>query len=55
MGKVFRDRSDLVAGGELADHIREALTHSSFLIVILTPGVRDSVWVNCCSAGIAIQ
>lgn len=46
MGKVFRDRAELNAGGDMEEHLRSALAHSAYLIVILSPGVMDSPWVE---------
>lgn len=45
MGRVFLDRYELAAGGDMDDDLRSVLAHSEFLIVILSPGVTESRWV----------
>lgn len=42
---VFRDKSEL-AGGVLSEEIQKALEASRFLIVICSPRVTQSTWVN---------
>lgn len=46
MGKVFRDRVELPSSSDIEVHLKEALEHSEYLIVLLSPGVPGSVWVN---------
>ena len=46
MGKVFMDRAELNAGGDMEEHLRSALAHSAYLIVVLSPGVMESPWVE---------
>ena len=46
MGKVFLDRTEMTAGTDMEEHLRSALSHSAFLIVILSPGVMESPWVE---------
>ena len=43
---VFRDRSDLPAGADLRQTIRDALENSRWLIVICSPEAVTSVWVE---------
>jgi tetratricopeptide (TPR) repeat protein len=43
---VFLDRGDLPAGTDLKTIVREALTHSRFLIVLCSPDAARSAWVN---------
>ncbi len=46
LGKVFRDREELSSSGDMEAHIKEALDHSTFLIVLLCPDTPGSVWVS---------
>lgn len=46
MGKVFRDREELASSSDMEVHLKEALEHSEYLIVLLSPNVPVSVWVN---------
>ena len=46
IGKVFRDREELSAGGDLGQTISKALADSEFLIVVCSPAARKSRWVN---------
>lgn len=46
LGKVFRDREELSSSGDMEAHIKEALDHSAFLIVLLCPDTPASVWVS---------
>lgn len=46
MGKVFRDREELASSNDMEVHLKEALDHSEYLIVLLSPNVPKSVWVN---------
>ncbi len=45
IGRIFRDQDELTAGN-LTEEIPEALDHAEFLIVICSPGSRESVWVQ---------
>lgn len=42
--RVFRDREELPLVSNLADPIMEALEKSEFLIVICSPGLKESMW-----------
>lgn len=46
MGKVFRDREELASSSDMEVHLKEALDHSEFLILLLSPKVPESPWVN---------
>ena len=46
MGRVFLDRTELTAGTDMENHLRSVLSHSAYLIVILSPGVMNSPWVE---------
>ena len=46
MGKVFLDRTEMTSDGDMGDHLRSALAHSAFLIVILSPEAKESPWVE---------
>jgi WD40 repeat protein len=46
IGKVFRDREEFAAGGELKAEIRSALDRSDALIVMCSPRSAASVYVN---------
>ena len=46
MGKVFYDRGELASSSDVEHHLKEALAHSEYLIVLLGPGVPDSPWVS---------
>ncbi len=46
LGKVFRDREELSSSNDMEVHLREALAHSEYLIVLLSPGVPLSPWVG---------
>src|ERR1700680_2661749 len=46
LAPVFRDRSDLSSGTDLAANIDEALRGSANLIVICSPAASASRWVN---------
>ena len=46
MGKVFRDREELASSSDMEVHLKEALDHSEYLIVLLSPKVPESPWVN---------
>jgi tetratricopeptide (TPR) repeat protein len=43
---IFRDQDELPASGNLGTELQEALTNSSFLIVICSPASAQSKWVN---------
>ena len=45
-GLVFRDQDELPVTDSLTDHIRQALDHSQFLIVVCSPDTPASVWVR---------
>lgn len=44
--KVFRDREELSSSSDMEVHLKEALDHSDYLIVLLSPGVPESLWVK---------
>ncbi len=46
LGRIFRDREELSAGGDLGDTISNALLESEFLIVVCSPASARSEWVN---------
>lgn len=46
IGKVFRDREEFAAGGNLTDEIEAALREAEALIVLCSPAARGSVYVN---------
>jgi len=46
LGKVFRDRAEFAAGGELIEEIRAALHRSEHLIVLCSPKAAASTYVN---------
>lgn len=46
MRKVFRDREELSSSSDMEVHLKEALEHSEYLIVLLSPGVSESLWVK---------
>ena len=46
LGKCFRDTDELAAAHSLPASILEALATSSSLVVICTPGTRESIWVQ---------
>lgn len=43
---IFRDRSDLVAAGDLSHEVEQALSKSENLIVICSPRSAQSKWVD---------
>ncbi len=43
---IFRDREDFAGGGILTDAMREALSESTFLIVLCSPDAAQSDYVN---------
>lgn len=43
---IFRDQAELSAGPDLGDSIRNALDHSSYLILLCSPAALQSRWVN---------
>ncbi len=43
---VFLDREELPGGGDLPDHLTEALATSDHMIVICSPAAAASSWVN---------
>lgn len=43
---IFRDRTDMSGGGELAFRIKEALQQSERLIVLCSPAAVESSWVD---------
>ena len=43
---VFRDREELATSPDLAASVREALTNSTFLVVICSPNSAQSKWVD---------
>lgn len=45
LGPIFRDREDLPAADNLSEEVRAALAGSASLIVICSPGARQSPWV----------
>lgn len=44
--KIFRDRTNISAGGYLSEAIEEALINSRFLILLASPEAARSEWVN---------
>ncbi|MFL6286659.1 MAG: toll/interleukin-1 receptor domain-containing protein [Pyrinomonadaceae bacterium] len=44
--KIFRDRDEVRASGNLNDVLIEALRRSRFLIVVCSPRARQSQWMN---------
>ena len=46
LGKVFLDSEELSSSPDLGKHLDEALEHSRYLIVLLSPETRESPWVN---------
>ncbi len=44
IGPIFRDKTELPAGKDLGETIREALRHSRFLIVVLSEDTAKSPW-----------
>lgn len=44
--KVFRDQEELSSSSDMSRQLREALEHSEYLIVLLSPKVPDSPWVT---------
>jgi len=45
MPRVFRDKSEVAAGGDLPTVIAEALRQSRVLVVLCSPGAAASEWV----------
>lgn len=46
ISRIFRDKEELSLTGDLNETIQEALTHSEFLIVICSPAMKESFWVQ---------
>lgn len=46
LGRVFRDEEELAASADLSDRIDEALSESSYLIVVCSPRIVSSEWCN---------
>ena len=46
LGKIFLDKEELASSPDLAGHLDEALEHSEYLIVLLSPETKESPWVN---------
>ena len=46
LGRIFRDRTELVAGADLGDLIGSALARSHYLIVLVSEASRGSRWVG---------
>jgi tetratricopeptide (TPR) repeat protein len=46
LGKLFRDRDELPAAGDLSAELKAALKRSMFLIVVCSPAAAQSKWVN---------
>lgn len=46
LGRVFRDRDELSAVGQLSDVLKAALADSQFLIVVASKAAAASKWVN---------
>lgn len=44
IGKIFRDRTELTASGDLSQKLKNALLDSRFLIVILSEETKESKW-----------
>ena len=45
LGRIFRDREDLPAAGDLSESVKRALAGSQVLVVICSPDARESIWV----------
>ena len=45
LGRIFRDREDLPAAGNLSATVKRALAESQVLVVICSPDARGSIWV----------
>jgi hypothetical protein len=43
---IFRDRQELSADAHLADRVQDALGRSAYLIVLCSPAVARSAWVE---------
>lgn len=46
VGRLFRDEDEIPASSDLSSQIKDALTHSDFLIVICSPETPASRWVR---------
>ena len=46
LNRIFRDREELACSSDMEAHLQEALEHSEFLIVLLSPKVPESQWVQ---------
>ncbi len=46
LGKLFRDRDELPAAGDLSAELKSALKKSMFQIVVCSPAAAQSKWVN---------
>lgn len=46
LNRIFRDRDELACSSDMEAHLQEALDHSEFLIVLLSPKVPESPWVQ---------
>lgn len=44
IGKIFRDQTELPTSGDLGDSLQRALRSSRFLIVVLSPKLKESKW-----------
>ncbi len=44
IGKIFRDQTELPTSGDLGDSLQRALRSSRFLIVVLSPELKESKW-----------
>lgn len=46
IGRIFRDREELVLTGDLSREIQEALLASRFMILVCSKHTRESVWIE---------
>lgn len=46
LGRVFRDLEELSSSSDMELHLQEALAHSEYLILLLSPDVPSSPWVK---------
>lgn len=46
LSRIFRDKEELSLTGDLNETIQNALDHSDFLILICSPAMKESFWVQ---------
>ena len=46
ISRIFRDKEELSLTGDLNETIQNALDHSDFLILICSPAMKESFWVQ---------